>query len=90
MSEKYDYIFVDAPPVGFVSDACLVGDLVDGVLFVARQNYSNRDSVSSAVNQLQIAGIKIIGFILNSVVEASKGKTRYYDKFYQSRMGDMQ
>lgn len=89
MSKKYDYIFVDAPPVGIVSDACLVGNLMDGALFVVRQNYSNRDSVSSAVNQLQIAGVKITGFIFNGVAEESKGKAYYYDRSYQSRPGDV-
>ena len=89
MSQKYDYIFVDAPPVGIVSDACLVGNLVDGALFVVRQNYSNRDSVSSAINQLQIAGVKIIGFIFNGVAEETKGKPYYYDRSYQSKPGEV-
>ncbi len=89
MSKKYDYIFVDAPPVGLVADACLVGNLVDGALFVVRQNYSNRDSVNSAVNQLQIAGVKLVGFVFNGVAEESKSKPYYYDRSYQSRPGEM-
>lgn len=79
MSQKYDYIFVDAPPVGIVADACLVGNLVDGVLFVVRQNQSNKDAVGNAVNQLQIADNKIVGFAFNGVTDEPK-YAPYYEK----------
>ncbi|MBO5836871.1 MAG: CpsD/CapB family tyrosine-protein kinase, partial [Oscillospiraceae bacterium] len=32
MSESYDYILVDTPPAAVVSDACVVANLLDGVL----------------------------------------------------------
>ena len=32
--EKYDYIFIDSPPIGIVSDASLLSKLSDGVIFV--------------------------------------------------------
>ena len=73
LAEKYDYIFIDTPPVNVVTDACVISALLDGVLFVVRQNRSERDEVSRAVNQLKIAEAKLLGFVLNGVT-ASGGK----------------
>ena len=81
LSEKYDYIFIDTPPVNVVTDACVISALLDGVVFVVRQNRSERDGVSKAVNQLNIAGAKILGFVLNGVVANSGRKYSGYDRY---------
>lgn len=73
LEKKYDYIFIDTPPVNIVTDACVVGSLMDGVLFVVRQNRSDRDSVRKGVNQLKIAGVKLLGFVFNAA-DAKQGK----------------
>lgn len=84
LSAQYDYIFVDTPPVNIVTDACVVGSLVDGVLFVVRQNQSDRDSVKQGVNQLNIAGVKLLGFVYNGVETGSRrGYKRY--RYYKYR-----
>lgn len=79
LATQYDYILIDTPPVNMVSDACVVAKLFDGVLFVVRQNKSERETVSRGLNQLKIAGVKVLGMILNGA-ELSRGKSRYnYD-----------
>lgn len=84
LSAQYDYIFVDTPPVNIVTDACVVGSLVDGVLFVVRQNQSDRDSVKQGVNQLNIAGVKLLGFVYNGVETGNRrGYKRY--RYYKYR-----
>ena len=81
MSEIYDYILVDAPPAAVVSDACVIANLLDGVLFLVRSGHSNRDDVKQALNSLQMIGARILGFVLNGVViDPSKKYYRYYDK----------
>lgn len=65
MSKRYDYILVDTPPVNVVSDACLVANLLDGVLLLVRQGYSRKDAVKRAVSSLQLTGAKLLGFVLN-------------------------
>ncbi len=82
VESQYDYIFMDAPPVGLVSDACLVGNIVDGVLFVVRQNYSNSDVIREAIEQLNIAGVKITGFVFNGV-EPESNRSSYYRSNYR-------
>jgi len=77
MSQKYDYILIDTPPVNVVSDACIVAGLLDGVLLLARKDRSNKESIKKAVNQLQLTGAKLLGFILNGVTVEEKNVYRY-------------
>ena len=43
LREKYDYVLVDAPPFGLVTDAALIAEHVDTTLYVVRHNYTLRD-----------------------------------------------
>lgn len=92
LSARYDYIFIDTPPVNVVTDACVLSALLDGVLFVVRQGQSERDTVSKGVNQLNIAGAKILGFVLNGSSLKSGGGYNKYDRYgyyrYEYRSND--
>lgn len=84
LEKNYDYIFMDTPPVNIVTDACIVGSLMDGVLFVVRQNQSDRESVKHGVSLLEIAGAKLLGFIFNgSDMKRNKAYKRY--NYYKYR-----
>lgn len=67
LREKYDFIFLDSPPVNMVTDAVVLAPLSDGVLFLVRANRSERGAVIHAVEQLEYAKTKILGFVLNDV-----------------------
>lgn len=73
MSKRYDYILVDTPPVNVVSDACVVANLLDGVLLLVRKDRSRKDDIKRSVDSLRLTGAKILGFVLNGVtVEGTK------------------
>lgn len=81
MREKYDCIILDTPPINMVTDAVVLAPQSDGVLFVVRANHSERGAVIHAVEQLEYAQVKLLGFVLNGV-ELEKtsygyGKYRY-------------
>lgn len=65
MKEKYDYIFLDSPPINMVTDAAVLAPKSNGVLFLVRANQSERGAVIHAVNQLERTQAKVLGFILN-------------------------
>lgn len=67
MALQYDYILVDTPPVTVVSDACLVANMLDGVLLLARQGRTRKDSVKQAINRLHLTGANLLGYVLNGV-----------------------
>ena len=79
-TEKYDYILVDTPPVGVVTDACVVANLLDGVLILVRQSATLKNNVKQAVNSLQLTGAKILGFVMNGV---SPKVRKDYDHYYR-------
>lgn len=80
----YDYIIIDTPPVTIVSDACVIASLADGTLMLVRQNEAEKDGISKAVKQLQMANVKLLGFVLNGVTEdKGKGYKRKYKYGYK-------
>ncbi len=83
LSQHYDYIFFDTPPVTVVTDAVALSQFVDGMIVVVRQNYTTHESVSSAVNTLDIASAKVLGFIVNDASRRFK-----YNNGYDSFLGD--
>ena len=79
LSKRYDYILVDTPPVNVVSDACVVANMLDGALLLARQGRSRKESLKRAVNNLNLAGVKLLGCIFNGVPHEIKTIYSYYD-----------
>lgn len=77
-AERYDYILVDTPPVNVVTDACVVANLLDGVLLLVRQDRSRKDAVRQAVGNLQLTGANILGYILNGVTSED---SKYYGTY---------
>lgn len=74
LKSSYDYIFLDSPPVNMVTDAVVLAPKSDGVIFLVRANQSEQGSVIHAVEQLEYAKAKILGFVLN---DADLEKTHY-------------
>ena len=79
----YDYIILDLPPVGEVSDALTVVKETDGVLLVVRENYCNRSALSDTVRQFEFVGSKILGIAYNCAEDHTTGYgKKYYKKYY--------
>lgn len=91
LRNNLDYIILDLPPVGEVSDALAVVKQVDGMLLVARQNYCDRIAFSNAVRQFEFVDAKILGVIYNCASEndGAYGK-KNYKKYYSKYKGNYQ
>lgn len=83
LRKKYDYILLDLPPVGEVSDALTVANWADGVLLVARQNYCNRNVFSAMVQQFAYMGSNVLGIVYNCSTEGGGIYTRRYHRRYR-------
>jgi capsular exopolysaccharide synthesis family protein len=80
LSEDYDYIFFDTPPINLVTDAALISSLADGVIITSRQYVTEKKLLSQAVEKLKFVNAKIIGIVLNDVSmtkSSYKGYKRY-------------
>lgn len=67
LSQKYDYIFIDTPPLNIVTEALILSKYATGVIIVTRQKYTMYKMVERAINSLKFANAKIIGFVMNDV-----------------------
>ena len=79
ISDKYDYILFDAPPINIVSDALPLIKSSDGVLFVAREMLTTHREIKKALTALSMIDANIIG-----VVYIGSDSTQPY---YHSRYG---
>ncbi len=80
---RFDWVLVDTPPVGLLTDAQLVARLANGVLFVIGAGVT-----PCAVAQRSIAEIgaeRIVGTVLNRVDPRALPVRHYYGRYYPDR-----
>lgn len=84
LSELYDYIILDLPPVTVVADALVVSKLTNGMIVVVREDYATKAALAETMRQMRYANAKVLGFVLNNAnsAERSYGK-RYYKYGYE-------
>lgn len=63
----YDRVIVDCPPVLAVSDAQIVGQLVDGAILVVRPEKNHRRAVIRAVECFRSSGCCVLGVVANAL-----------------------
>jgi capsular exopolysaccharide synthesis family protein len=82
LSQSFDHIIIDTPPVSIVSDAAVLSPLSDGVIFVVRQGYSPAGAVMDAKNSLENAKAHVLGCVLN-VYNANKSNRYSSSDYYK-------
>lgn len=79
LSENYDYIFVDSPPVNVVSDSVSIAKLMSGAVLVIRQNQTTSDALQQTIAALEFGQIKILGYLYTGARDIP-GFTKKYTK----------
>ena len=82
IKSHYDYIFIDAPPVGVVSDATIISSNVDGVMYVVGAKETDLSHAQVAIDNLKKADANIIGSVLNKYA-INQSSYSYYGYYYQ-------
>lgn len=65
LRENFEYILIDAPPVIGHSETIALCKLADGVLFVIKANETRLEVAEETKEQLESAGVNILGAVLN-------------------------
>ncbi len=78
LSDHYDYIIIDSPPVLAASDAMILSQFADQVLMVTRYDTSVEGQLVYAVNQLGKANVEVDGIVLNDVQQGIMSKYSYH------------
>jgi tyrosine-protein kinase Etk/Wzc len=84
LSQRYDLLVVDTPPVLAAADAEILAVQTDATLVVVRAGQTERQSAQYAVQQLRAVGARVVGAVLNDPDEkvASYGRYTYYYDYY--------
>lgn len=77
MEEKYDYIFIDTPPVNYVTDGVALATKVTAVYVVVRMGLTDHNDIKEALSKFEITGGRISGFLVNDIEDTQK---KYYSK----------
>ena len=82
LRERLDYIIIDSPPAGILSDAATTAKYADATLYVVRQDLASTSQIVDSIQGLASSGCKIIGCVLN---HTQAGTNRYgYGSKYDS------
>jgi len=81
LSENFDYIVIDSPPLLKVTDPVILSTMVDGVILVVHGGTSTRDVLRRARQELSQAGARIFGVVLNNVDMPQGTYYEYYGNY---------
>lgn len=79
VSQQYDVVLIDTPPIVAVTDAAILAQEVDGVILVLASGEVNKDFAQRAKEQLDKVDAKILGAVLN---KADMKTSEYYYYYY--------
>src|SRR5262249_49193400 len=81
LKTHFEWIIVDTPPVMAVTDATIVAHRGSGVVLVVGAEMTSHHAARRALDQLQHAGAKFVGAVLNRVDLENNGY--YYSEYYR-------
>jgi capsular exopolysaccharide synthesis family protein len=81
LSEHFDWVIIDSPPVLAVSDASILANSATGVVFVVGADQTTRQTAKAAVDQLHSVQAHVIGAVLNRA--DVEGNPYYYSTYYK-------
>lgn len=83
LSETFDFIVLDLPPINIVSDAMAVTSFIQGLIVVVREGYTERKELNNCMRQIQLSEIKLLGFVMNDVDNGDGSYKKYNHKRYK-------
>lgn len=88
LSESFDYIVVDLPPVNVVSDALAISKFITGMIVVIREDYTEKKELDACFRQLKLSNVNILGCVMNDAKSGEgtykKYKSKKYYQYYKT------
>lgn len=83
LSERFDRVILDSPPVGAVADALILSRSVDAVLLVLKYGQTRKEMLKRTIDQLEAIGAPLMGMVLNDIKKdaAGYGYAYYYYRY---------
>ena len=83
LSQRFDVVIFDTPPVMAVADATVLASAVDGALLVVDNNHTRKKLLRQSFDALLAVGTNVIGIVLNRV--SIRGRESSYTYYYPQR-----
>lgn len=74
LCQQLDYIIIDTPPAGVLSDAATLAKYADAAVYVVHQDMASTYQIYESIQAISSTGLKIIGTVLNGT---QQGTTQY-------------
>ncbi|MBF6640268.1 polysaccharide biosynthesis tyrosine autokinase [Flavobacterium sp. J49] len=72
LKKNYDYIILDTPPVGLVSDALELAQFCDVTLYIVRQNFTKKEMLTLLNNRTKRGELNNVSIIFNGYENKAK------------------
>ncbi len=82
LKRRYDYVFLDSPPIMGVSDASILASEVDAVMQVVQYRRYPQPMTIRAKQMIEKVGGNLLGIVLNNISMASDENYYYYSSGY--------
>lgn len=76
--DRYDYVLLDSPPIGLVSDARILGRQADMTLYIIRQDFTFRHQLASIQKLVAESQLPDIHLVINGMKHLHSYQYRYY------------
>ncbi len=96
LQQKYEYIFIDTPPMTVVTDAAVIMHKSNGAVVVAREDYTTFDLLDITIDSIKKCNTKIFGVVMVGSAEKQKKYSYYrnnkygYKNLHEYRYGDLE
>ena len=84
LSENFDCIIIDLPPVNLVSDALAVSKYISGMIVVIREDYTEKKELETCFRQLKLSDVNVLGCVINEDKRGNGSYSKYrYKRYYK-------
>lgn len=81
LREKYDYVFIDSPPICRLNDACIIAQYADGTVLVNASKEIDSKVAKLTLEKLKKVGANVIGVVLNKFRSEQYNYYSYYSYY---------
>ena len=83
LSQEFDVVLIDTPPMLHMADARIFAGHADGAILVLRAGATSRDQATTARDLFEHDRVRMVGTILNGFDPEREGRGSYYRSYYQ-------
>ncbi|RFT16917.1 MAG: Tyrosine-protein kinase EpsD [Candidatus Saccharicenans subterraneus] len=85
LKAAFDFILIDTPPILSVTDAQVLGKMVDGLVLVVQADRTPREALKQTREVIDLLQLKTYGVVINALNLDNRGyyRRQYYRHYYQ-------